>query len=403
MTKRFTLIFLIILGLCGVAKANVPVQIGPDAKSQFFDQNGAPLSGGIVCTYISGTNTPLATYSDPLGTVPNQNPVVLDSAGRALIYYQTTAYRIVLAGGGPCGSPSNLQWTVDGFNVGVTLAGNNTWTGTNIFSGTLNVTGTFNASNGGSLNGSFSGNPTFSGSPVFTGILGASQFQSTVSTGTPPLIVASTTTVPNLSVAIVNGVNYPSTGSAAGGSVPMITSLNSAAFVPFPGCLDIGGNHLNFDAAAFVFSCGTSIASLPQVIQTSSVTTMAMDIALPASTPTTLVSKTITVPSSGGPWRVLTSYNLYFVNSGFAGTVDAWVSDGSVTYAGSQASAYYTGAGPFISGVNSSQLSTLAYANGTTVTFTLVGEADQNMTAKQAAFNGGGPLSGLSLSVVSSN
>lgn len=50
------------------------------------DANGDPLSGGKIYTYITGTDTPKATYTNSVGNVANTNPVVLDSAGRANIW-----------------------------------------------------------------------------------------------------------------------------------------------------------------------------------------------------------------------------------------------------------------------------------------------------------------------------
>lgn len=52
---------------------------------QLFDNYGEILAGGKVYTYEAGTSTPLATYTDLAGAVPNANPVILDSAGRASI------------------------------------------------------------------------------------------------------------------------------------------------------------------------------------------------------------------------------------------------------------------------------------------------------------------------------
>lgn len=49
---------------------------------QFFDDNGATLTGGLLYTYAAGTTTPLTSYSDSTGATPNANPIVLDSAGR---------------------------------------------------------------------------------------------------------------------------------------------------------------------------------------------------------------------------------------------------------------------------------------------------------------------------------
>lgn len=49
---------------------------------QFFDDNGNPLSGGLLYTYEAGTTTPVITYTSSAGTTANSNPVVLDAAGR---------------------------------------------------------------------------------------------------------------------------------------------------------------------------------------------------------------------------------------------------------------------------------------------------------------------------------
>jgi hypothetical protein len=52
------------------------------AGAQFFDANGAPLTGGLLYTYLAGTTTPVTTYTSPSGAVNNTNPIVLDAAGR---------------------------------------------------------------------------------------------------------------------------------------------------------------------------------------------------------------------------------------------------------------------------------------------------------------------------------
>ena len=49
---------------------------------QFLTTTGLPLSGGQLYTYQAGSSTPLTTYSDNGGTVPNANPIVLGVDGR---------------------------------------------------------------------------------------------------------------------------------------------------------------------------------------------------------------------------------------------------------------------------------------------------------------------------------
>jgi len=66
---------------------------------QFFDNNGIPLSGGLLYTYLAGTSTQAATYTSASGSVANSNPIVLDSSGRPtneIWLSGSTAYKFVL-------------------------------------------------------------------------------------------------------------------------------------------------------------------------------------------------------------------------------------------------------------------------------------------------------------------
>ena len=49
---------------------------------QLFSNNGIPLSGGKLETYLAGTTTPAVTYTTSAGTIAHQNPIILDSSGR---------------------------------------------------------------------------------------------------------------------------------------------------------------------------------------------------------------------------------------------------------------------------------------------------------------------------------
>ena len=66
---------------------------------QFFDNNGAPLAGGLIYTYAAGTTTPQATYTTSAGTIAHPNPIVLNSAGRVPggeIWLLIASYKFVL-------------------------------------------------------------------------------------------------------------------------------------------------------------------------------------------------------------------------------------------------------------------------------------------------------------------
>lgn len=83
--------------------------LSPVIRQYFYDSNGNPLVGGQLFSYIAGTTTPQATYTDQSGGTPNANPVVLDSSGGANVWLDPTlAYKFVLKD-----SLSNLIYTVD--------------------------------------------------------------------------------------------------------------------------------------------------------------------------------------------------------------------------------------------------------------------------------------------------
>lgn len=52
------------------------------AGQQFFDDNGNPLSGGLLYSYAAGTTTPKASFTSSSGSVAHTNPIVLNSGGR---------------------------------------------------------------------------------------------------------------------------------------------------------------------------------------------------------------------------------------------------------------------------------------------------------------------------------
>lgn len=57
--------------------------LSPIGNSQFFDSSGNPLNGGKIYTYLAGSSTASATYTDNTGATPQANPIVLNSLGLA--------------------------------------------------------------------------------------------------------------------------------------------------------------------------------------------------------------------------------------------------------------------------------------------------------------------------------
>lgn len=53
---------------------------------QFFDNNGNPLAGGKITTYLSNTTTPASTWQNEGLSILNTNPIILNSRGEATIW-----------------------------------------------------------------------------------------------------------------------------------------------------------------------------------------------------------------------------------------------------------------------------------------------------------------------------
>jgi hypothetical protein len=76
----------------------------PSPELQFCDANGVPFAGGTLATYTPGTTTPKNTWADQGGTVLNANPIVLDAAGRCIVW-GSGVYRTILSD-----AAGNLVW-----------------------------------------------------------------------------------------------------------------------------------------------------------------------------------------------------------------------------------------------------------------------------------------------------
>ena len=125
----------------------------PNGKRTFLDLNGDPLAAGQVFFYVPGTSDPSPTYADEGMTVPNTNPVVLDQAGRAVIWgdglYREVVYDLF----------GNLIWdqttgiVIDNIPGNLTVGGNLTVDGNTQLNGSANVSGPLSAQDGLGVNG----------------------------------------------------------------------------------------------------------------------------------------------------------------------------------------------------------------------------------------------------------
>jgi hypothetical protein len=84
----------------------------PSPKTAFVDAAGEPLVGGKLYTYIAGTTTLQATYTDSTATTANTNPIILDSRGEANVWLGGAIYKFVLKD-----ADDALIWTVDNISA----------------------------------------------------------------------------------------------------------------------------------------------------------------------------------------------------------------------------------------------------------------------------------------------
>ena len=62
----------------------------------FDDENGHPLVGGKLYTYVAGTSTPVVTFADDSGSM-NTNPVILNERGECRLFLEEgKGYKFVL-------------------------------------------------------------------------------------------------------------------------------------------------------------------------------------------------------------------------------------------------------------------------------------------------------------------
>jgi hypothetical protein len=76
---------------------NPSAQAGtPQVFSAIDNTTGLPLAGGLLFTYLSGTLTPQATYTDNTLTTQCANPIILDNYGQAIFWLASENYRFNL-------------------------------------------------------------------------------------------------------------------------------------------------------------------------------------------------------------------------------------------------------------------------------------------------------------------
>ena len=97
--------------------------LSPTPYMGLLANNGQPLAGGLMFTYVAGSTTKQNAYTDSTGTTALPNPIVLNVRGDVapssigtscgLWLNPTLNYKIVLAPAGDTDPPANPIWTLD--------------------------------------------------------------------------------------------------------------------------------------------------------------------------------------------------------------------------------------------------------------------------------------------------
>jgi len=101
----------------------VTATISPPMFTQFLNPNnsGAPAAGFKLFTYIAGTSTKQATWTDSTQSVQNANPLVLDASGGGYVWGDPTlAYKFVWAPATDTDPPSSPIRSVDNIRFPLT-------------------------------------------------------------------------------------------------------------------------------------------------------------------------------------------------------------------------------------------------------------------------------------------
>lgn len=97
----------------------------PPMFLQFFDPNntGGPAAGYKLFTYIAGTTTKQATYTDATLETPNANPIILDSNGICVIWLNpASSYKYVLAPPNSPDPPTTTLRILDNISSGSVIS-----------------------------------------------------------------------------------------------------------------------------------------------------------------------------------------------------------------------------------------------------------------------------------------
>jgi len=199
-----------------------------------------------------------------------------------------------------------------------------------------------------------------------------------------------------------NAVNNPSGSNSNGTTIPETALYQGDIDYTWSGAS--GNTHTLFmDGQFYCLQPGGCLANSGGPFAR---TTTINNSSIGTDSPTAVMSTSVTIPPTGGPYRIIASYTLYVTSSEAVNGLNTWVSDGTSIWANA---AYYQNAhqkGGLFAGAHS-EVSPVTYAAGAgAVTVTLMAQnnkAGPTLTATSSALSGSGAgVSHLQLEVIAS-
>lgn len=175
----------------------------------------------------------------------------------------------------------------------------------------------------------------------------------------------------------------------------------------FPANGQVLGRVLSTNAAGGTFNMGLFGVEVYKpaaglAYQSWAQTLLGGDVAVAANTTTTVLTQVVTMPVSGCPCRVLMNYSMWINTSSSGVGYSMWVSDGAAVMAPANTGQSNAASGAATEAFGGG-LSTVTYANGVAVTFTLTTRGDHTYTVKAAPIATGPPNSSFQAAVAFSN
>ncbi len=446
--ERFSALFFGLLLIFCACFAHAQVTVSPIqglGSVQFFDNNGEVLTSGVLYSFQAGTSTQQATYTDSTGTIQNPNPIPFGSGARVNIWLVSADfYKFVLCAqndGAACAA-ADVLFSVD--NVPGNPAGSS---GGSPFTGIF-ISSTINPASSGILrlatadticwrNSAGTANLCITKNTndilSWAGAFSAASFVSTctpaASTGAFQLCDTDTIDWRNhansadvaLSKDTSDNLNWPngfnvgaglnaatlnlrgiftSTSATAIATGPEVSTPSVAPGAATQDLYFVAGKGacaLDSSSAEYCMVAHSGVVN-PAVLSTS-ISLLGSPVAVSGTT--SVLTKAVTMPSSGCPCRAFVSYGANWDASN-AGQFANTVSDGSNTFATAQTNS--TGSATDM-GVSSSSYSPVTYANSANVTFTLQAKTSAAGSTNVHPANGAGlgQVTWLQVTILTSN